>query len=89
MRRCSHALPRHAAPATVRVAHGQCPRAATRVLHGLDVREVGVPGRRQRAVDQVVVDQGLVTSRNPYDIPAFNEKLVEEIAEGVHAGQRT
>lgn len=37
---------------------------------------------------EVVVDSGLVTSRNPDDIPAFNRKMIEEIAEGVHAGQR-
>lgn len=37
--------------------------------------------------EEVVVDQGLVTSRNPDDLPAFNSKLVEEIAEGQHAGQ--
>lgn len=37
--------------------------------------------------EEVVVDQGLVTSRKPDDIPRFNEKLLEEIAEGVHAGQ--
>ena len=36
---------------------------------------------------EVVVDQGLVTSRNPHDLPAFNDKLLEEIAEGEHAGQ--
>jgi protease I len=36
-------------------------------------------------VDQeVVVDQGLVTSRNPDDIPAFNKKMIEEFAEGRH-----
>jgi deglycase len=40
-------------------------------------------------VDQeVVVDSGLVTSRKPDDIPAFNKKMVEEFAEGVHAEQR-
>jgi len=39
-------------------------------------------------VDQeVVVDQGLVTSRNPNDLPAFNNKLIEEVAEGKHEGQ--
>lgn len=39
-------------------------------------------------VDQeVVVDQGLVTSRNPDDLPAFCKKMVEEIKEGVHEGQ--
>ena len=37
--------------------------------------------------EEVVVDVGLVTSRNPDDIPAFNAKLVEEIAEGKHAAQ--
>ena len=39
-------------------------------------------------VDQeVVVDKGLVTSRNPNDLPAFCDKLVEEVAEGKHAAQ--
>ncbi len=39
-------------------------------------------------VDQeVVVDNGLVTSRNPNDIPAFNRKMIEEFAEGSHPGQ--
>jgi protease I len=37
---------------------------------------------------EVVVDNGLVTSRKPDDLPAFNAKLVEEFAEGVHARQR-
>lgn len=37
--------------------------------------------------ESVVVDSGLVTSRNPDDLPDFNRKMVEEIAEGVHAGQ--
>lgn len=37
--------------------------------------------------DEVVVDQGLVTSRSPADLPAFNAKLIEEIAEGRHAEQ--
>jgi protease I len=36
---------------------------------------------------EVVVDQGLVTSRNPDDLPAFNRKLVEEVSEGRHEGQ--
>jgi protease I len=39
-------------------------------------------------VDQpVVTDQGLVTSRKPDDIPAFNDKVIEEIAEGIHAAR--
>ncbi len=38
--------------------------------------------------EPVVVDKGLVSSRKPDDIPAFNEKMIEEFAEGVHRGQR-
>jgi protease I len=34
---------------------------------------------------EVVVDQGIVTSRKPDDIPAFNKKMIEEFAEGRHA----
>jgi len=37
--------------------------------------------------EEVVVDQGLVTSRSPKDLPAFCDKIVEEFAEGVHSGQ--
>jgi protease I len=37
---------------------------------------------------QVVTDHGLVTSRKPDDIPAFNRKMIEEFAEGVHEEQR-
>jgi protease I len=33
---------------------------------------------------EVATDMGLVTSRKPDDIPAFNRKMVEEFAEGVH-----
>jgi protease I len=40
-------------------------------------------------VDQEVVsDQGIVTSRKPDDIPAFNRKMIEEFAEGAHDRQR-
>lgn len=38
---------------------------------------------------EVVVDQGLVTSRTPEDLPAFNKKLVEEINEGKHQLQHS
>ena len=46
-----------------------------------DVRNAG-----GRWVDEeVVVDNGLVTSRKPDDLPAFNRKMIEEIGEGIHA----
>lgn len=38
--------------------------------------------------EQVVVDNGLITSRKPDDIPAFNEKMIEQFSEGVHAKRR-
>jgi len=38
--------------------------------------------------EEVHVDQGLVSSRRPDDLEAFNAKIVEEFAEGVHEGQR-
>jgi protease I len=37
--------------------------------------------------EEVVVDQGLVSSRNPDDLPAFCAKVVEELCEGEHAEQ--
>jgi protease I len=60
---------------------------------------LGLPGVRRRAPgsgfekrnstrnvvdEEVVVDQGLVSSRNPDDLPAFCAKVVEEFAEGAH-----
>lgn len=33
---------------------------------------------------EVVVDNGLVTSRTPKDLPAFNKKVLEELTEGIH-----
>jgi protease I len=38
---------------------------------------------------EVVTDEGLVTSRKPADIPAFNRKMLEEFAEGVHHARAT
>jgi protease I len=38
--------------------------------------------------EEVVVDSGLVTSRKPDDIPAFNKKMIEEFYEGKHEEQR-
>jgi len=39
--------------------------------------------------EEVVVDDGLVTSRKPDDLEAFNAKIVEEFEEGKHAAQRS
>ena len=36
--------------------------------------------------EEVVVDRGIVSSRKPSDIPAFNRKMIEEFAEGQHGG---
>lgn len=33
---------------------------------------------------EVVTDNGIITSRSPADIPSFNKKMIEEIAEGIH-----
>lgn len=39
--------------------------------------------------EEVVVDNGLVTSRKPDDIPAFNRQMIEEFAEGIHVSMST
>ena len=38
--------------------------------------------------EQVLVDNGLVTSRKPDDIPAFNRKMIEEFGEGTHVRRK-
>ena len=48
-----------------------------------DLRNAGASWLDQ----EVVVDNGLVSSRTPDDLPAFNAKLVEEIGEGRHEQQ--
>ncbi len=39
--------------------------------------------------EEVVVDRGIVSSRKPDDLPAFNQKMIEEFAEGQHGGAGT
>jgi len=54
------------------------------------VKSVSIDLKNAGAVwedSEVVVDNGLVTSRTPEDLPAFNAKLVEEINEGKHEDQ--
>lgn len=48
-----------------------------------DIRNAGGEWTDQ----EVVTDQGLVTSRKPADIPAFSRKVIEEISEGKHRAQ--
>ncbi len=48
-----------------------------------DIRNAGGEWTDQ----EVVTDQGLVTSRKPADIPAFTKKMIEEFAEGRHQAQ--
>lgn len=72
------------------ICHGPWPLIETGIVRGrrmtswpslqTDLKNAGAEW-----VDQeVVVDQGLVTSRKPDDIPAFNRKMIEEFAEGKH-----
>jgi protease I len=72
------------------ICHGPWPLIETGIVRGrkmtswpslkTDLKNAGAEW-----VDQeVVVDQGLVTSRKPDDIPAFNKKMIEEFAEGKH-----
>jgi protease I len=49
-----------------------------------DLRNAGA----QWTDEEVVTDMGLVTSRNPKDLPAFCRKMVEEFREGVHERRR-
>jgi protease I len=50
-----------------------------------DIRNAGGEWTDQ----EVVTDNGLVTSRKPADIPAFNRKMIEEFGEGKHTAQQT
>lgn len=67
---------------------GRCREAENR--HVLAVLRTGIRNAGGDWVDrEVVTDQGLVTSRKPDDIQAFNRKVLEEFAEGVHETQAT
>jgi protease I len=76
------------------ICHGPWPLIDTGVVKGrtltswpslkTDLRNAGA----NWVDEQVHVDEGLVSSRKPDDLPAFCAKLVEEFQEGVHEGQR-
>ncbi|WP_202843701.1 type 1 glutamine amidotransferase domain-containing protein [Luteimonas saliphila] len=76
------------------ICHGPWVLANADVLEGRTV--TSVPNIRRDLEnagakwqdEEVVVDQGLITSRTPDDLPAFCAKLVEEIQEGRHRGQQ-
>jgi protease I len=75
------------------ICHGLWPLIDAGVIRGrkvtswpslkMDLRNAGAEWSDR----EVVTDNGLVTSRKPDDIPAFNRKMIEEFAEGQH-GQR-
>ena len=76
------------------ICHGLWPLIDAGVVRGrkvtswpslkMDLQNAGAEWTDQ----EVVTHNGLVTSRKPDDIPAFNQKMIEEFAEGVH-GVRT
>jgi deglycase len=76
------------------ICHGPWPLVEANVLEGrtltswpslqTDLRNAGA----NWVDEEVHVDEGLVSSRKPDDLEAFNAKIVEEFAEGVHEGQR-
>jgi protease I len=73
------------------ICHGLWPLIDAGVVGGRTVTSwpslrTDLVNAQARWVDEeVVTDHGLVTSRKPDDIPAFNRKMVEEFAEGRHA----
>jgi protease I len=75
------------------ICHGPWLLVEADVLHGRTITswpslKTDIQNAGGKWVDQeVVTDQGLVTSRKPDDIPAFNKKMIEEIGEGKHRGQ--
>jgi len=77
------------------ICHGPWTLIEADVVHGrkltswpslqTDLRNAGA----EWVDEEVVVDNGLVTSRKPDDLEAFNAKIVEEFEEGKHAAQRS
>lgn len=76
------------------ICHGPQVLIDAEVVEGRKITSVGaikkdlINAKALWEDSEVVTDQGLVTSRTPDDLPAFNEKIIEEFAEGIHTGQR-
>jgi protease I len=74
------------------ICHGPWTLVEANVVRGLTITswpsvKTDLINAGARWVDQeVVVDRGVVSSRKPDDIPAFNRKMIEEFAEGLHGG---
>lgn len=68
------------------LAEADVARGRTMTSH-ISIKTDLVNAGAQWVDEEVVVDHGLVTSRGPDDIPAFNAKMIEEIAEGKHEKQ--
>lgn len=76
------------------ICHGPWSLSETGIAQGL--RMTSWPSLRHELTmagaqwvdEEVVTDKGVVTSRNPGDLPAFNAKLIEEFAEGDHSSRR-
>jgi protease I len=77
------------------ICHGPWPLIEAGVLRGRTITswpslKTDLINAGAKWVDQeVVADKGLVTSRKPDDIPAFNRKMIEEFAEGKHRQQHS
>ncbi|MFC4638623.1 type 1 glutamine amidotransferase domain-containing protein [Deinococcus hohokamensis] len=76
------------------ICHGPWSLSETGIAQGL--RLTSWPSLRHELTlagaewvdEEVVTDRGVVTSRNPGDLPAFNAKVIEEFAEGDHSARR-
>ena len=74
------------------ICHGPWTLVEAGVVHGVTMTswpslKTDLENAGATWVDQeVVTDRGVVSSRKPDDIPAFNRKMIEEFAEGVHGG---
>ena len=75
------------------ICHGPWLLAEANVLQGREITSYGsiktdmINAGANWVDKEVVCDSGLVTSRCPDDLPAFNKKLIEEVYEGKHKMQ--